>query len=89
MTSNKNSYQYGNKFGRITGYGGTMPETASNIIRYMCDVKYDINFIIGTLLYLCPSGSVKITQTGGQSTNANINKPNLKPDQFKTPRHSS
>lgn len=48
-----------------------------------------MNLMIGTLLYLCPSGRVNITQTGGQIMNAMRSKTNLKPDQFKTPRHSS
>lgn len=55
----------------------------------MCDVKYDMNFIIGTLLYLWPNGKVNMTQTGGQIMNAMRSKTNLKPDQFRTPLQSS
>ncbi len=55
----------------------------------MCDVRYDMNLMIGTLLYLWPNGRVNITQTGGQIMKAMRSKTNLNPDQFKTPRQSS
>lgn len=58
-------------------------------IKKMCDVRYDINLMIGTLLYLWPNGRVNTTQTGGQIMNAMSSKTNLKPDQFRTPRQSS
>lgn len=55
----------------------------------MCDVKYDMNFIIGTLLYLCPNGKVKTTQTGGTMMKTKNSNMIFHAGQVSDPRQSS